>query len=152
MREIKFRGRSIKDYETSLETIQKGDFVEGYYYYCRENDEHIIITTLLAESGGVGSGIVEGHIPIDIKTLGQYTGKKEKIGKKIYEGDLFHCIYYPEGHEDHIYQVCYSEAATKFYLKRIGNDCVQVAVIQTVGDVCRYDKIGNIYENPELLT
>jgi hypothetical protein len=114
------------------------------------------------------------YYKVKAETVGQFTGLYDKTkwedlteeerakwvqidgnfpsewkGQEIYEGDLFHCN--PEGHEGRIYQVCYSEGATKFFLKRIGNACVQARVFQTVSDMSCYEKIGDIWTNPELL-
>lgn len=151
MREIKFRGMATEDYETSTDGLEKGDWVEGYYYFSFEHNCPMIMTRLGAECGGVGSGLVDVDIPIDIKTLGQFTGLKDKNGKEIFEGDVFNCIYHSDGCVNHIFVVSYSSEATRFYLSRRGDHCQQPAVRQTIGDVARYCSIGNIHENPDLL-
>lgn len=80
-----------------------------------------------------------------------YTGLTDKNGVEIYEGDIFNCIYKRDGHNDHVYSVEYSEAYTRFGLVRHGERCPQDGVVQTILDVARYEVIGNIHENPELL-
>ncbi len=81
----------------------------------------------------------------------QFTGLTDKEGTEIYEGDIFECIYYYDGHRGHRYVVEYSEESACFWLKRIGNKCPQDGVRQTMGDASRHKIIGNIYENPSLL-
>ncbi len=85
----------------------------------------------------------------DQQPVMQFTGMHDNSGKEIYTGDLFHCIYHRDGHEE-LYEVVYSEGSTAFVLKRHG-ECRQTQVRQHVYDVARYDIIGNIYENPELI-
>lgn len=86
MRTIKFRGKALENFETSTDGIEKGDWVYGYYVYYQGGA--YIKTQLGEESGGVGSGLVEVDILVDIKTVGQYIGKKDKNKKKIYNGDI----------------------------------------------------------------
>jgi len=88
---------------------------------------------------------------IDHDTIGQFVGQRDSSGEKIYADDLFRCIYHSDGHTDHIYQVVYSEECAGFVLKRIGRPCPQSQVFQRVSDVARYERIGNVHDNPELL-
>lgn len=75
----------------------------------------------------------------DLKLM-QYTGLKDKKGKKIYEGDVVHWID-SDGNEriDYVwffygaFRICNSKYTLSDYL----TNCLQV--------------IGNIHENPELL-
>ena len=83
----------------------------------------------------------------------QFTGLLDKNDKEIYEGDLFNCLYFNDGHTDHFYEVVYSEENTGFILKRHGKKCGQTYVRQMVSDHSdwRGEIIGNIHENKELL-
>jgi len=80
----------------------------------------------------------------------QYTGLKDKNGKEIYEGDIFDCIYKEDGCK-HRLLVIWDEDDARFKLKNFG-ECDQPNVTQTFSDMQRHEVIGNIYENPELLT
>ena len=81
MREIKFRAKSLIT----------GEWVYGGYYDlddCRKGKtRHIIVH----KNNGPGKQTI--HEPIDIKTLGQYTGFKDVNGKKIYEGNTVKAWY-----------------------------------------------------------
>ena len=67
MREIKFRGKSLKTGEWAY-----GFYVKGFEYV----DDHVIIPL-----GGY-------PIPVDPETVGQFLSIKDDEGKELFEGDV----------------------------------------------------------------
>ena len=119
MREIEFRGKRTCDNEWVY-----GRFI-GIYQ---------------TEDGDVGC--IRDYTGKDnlvkLETIGQYTGVKDKNGKKIFEGDIVKDILGQIG------QIIYKEKYSAFVVDK-----------WEVGYALWFDKgievIGNIYDNPELL-
>ena len=101
--------------------------------------------------------------------LMQYIGLKDKNGREIYEGDilLLHQFLF-DGHEfenELIGEVVYDQEICSFVLRNIRNadvkkymgyreheDCGNIPIFNFYGlHEESFEKLGNIYENPELL-
>jgi uncharacterized phage protein (TIGR01671 family) len=127
-REIKFRGKLVNNKE----------WAEGNL--CIRIDDTYIITpdeTILGKYGRVFKN-----------TIGQYTGLHDKNGKEIYEGDIVYC------------QTKFGKA--KAIIKFIDGKFVAYwdsILTHPQNGHCiacyeinkRFEVIGNIYDNPELL-
>lgn len=153
MREIKFRGKGIEEYD-------KDKWYYGYYIkldkttYCfkedyetnKDNSEHKIVFDVMTDWG-----LPNQHkmADINIDTLGQFTGLKDKNGVEIYEGDL---LRYSEDTSEisGIDEVFYNEEYGTFEvaINRKRNDTEVLGFyLSRLGIGTKYEVIGNIYES-----
>lgn len=135
MREILFRGKQLDN----------GEWVEGFIVASRENtypDGFEMITV-----DGINYDELESYIPdftsyaVDPDTVGQYTGMKDKNGKKIFEGDIVDILTENEEigvieYDDGGFQVEADGFIVDFHANINGTDL---------------EVIGNVHDNPELL-
>ncbi len=121
MREILFRGKRTDN----------GEWINGDLR--QYSKKHIGIYSFELQQ------IVRG---IDPSTVGQYTGLKDKNGKRIFEGDIArgHNIVHPSRI---VYEVAYDEGGFYLYDKKgTGWHPTHIDDIEV---------IGNIHDNPELM-
>ena len=86
-----------------------------------------------------------GEEPIFLETIGQYTGLKDKNGKKIFEGDIVKDDYC-------IYEVVYDGNGYYVEVVKLLKECgTDKGVLYDLSDYKDLEVIGNIYDNPELL-
>lgn len=130
MREIKFRGWNGKNKK----------WIYGYYFVNR--GEHFI-----SPDEVVNPLVSYEDFLVDEDSIGQYTGLKDKNGVEIYKGDIIEsggCL--------HV--VRYDEDNARFAAFNLGmhTDLEGCGLTKEWIEECGKVVIGNVHDNPELLT
>ena len=127
MMEILFRGKRLDN----------GEWVTGNLFVSdTDSRTHIL----------VGSRIFTIEWEVDPSTIGQYTGLKDKNGKRIFEGDVAKVM---QGKDKDIAYVGFENGAFMLYPKT-GNIYERTLWSYWYND-WDVEVIGNITDNPELL-
>lgn len=123
-----FRGKSKGN-----DTLKDGEWVIGSAIVDPENSSYCIGSMMRTWS-------------VDADTVGQYTGLTDETDAMIFEGDILGVRY---GNETHYCSVKYDERTAQFVFDygRRGVSKVEDLLSGVVFVV-----IGNIYDNPELLS
>lgn len=127
MREIIFRGKSVDD----------GKWKEGYFCPCCFG--HFPCSPAIVSKDEIEKGCWRPE-EVDPKTIGQYTGLKDKNGKRIFEGDIL--------------EVCmtgkvvieFDDGIFGAHFEEYGLLPLRRSLFGEGGII-----IGNIHDNPELL-
>jgi len=127
-REIKFRGKCLED----------GEWVFGDL---RVVGKARMISILIPQP----KPVTEVTWMVDPKTVGQYTGLKDKNGEKIFEGDVVKGHYYINGNKKRIV------GFVRFVRAGWYIEGVKQYEYVTTRLTPAFERIGNIHDNPELL-
>ena len=157
MREVKFRGKALlEEYQWNSYGIKNNNrWIEGNLIQ-NENNPWIVGDIVEADWEYL---VHEFWVEVESKTVGQYTGLKDKNGREIYEGDI---VYYKSEVEQ------FGEPLIHVQIGVISIDKGMVGFRGKTRQVYRgeanthnsnflmlsseiYEVIGNICENPELL-
>lgn len=132
MREIKYKAWLKKEYYSVLNPKNKVYNVEDLDFNTQR--------AYLSECGWFDFEDIE---------LMQYTGLKDKNGMRIFEGDIVKCRVYSLSNEtfeiDDIGKVVYDDDCCAYFIN-FNEGCIHLT------SAWNLKVIGNIYENPELLT
>lgn len=135
-REIKFRGKSIRSDEWcygNLSIYEDERDITGYDIF--------------------GEGICDWKDEtVDSDTIGQYTGLKDINGKEIYEGDIIKGLDSTKNDILHVVKWDDQTASFEAYLIPFDKYLHKGPLSQNWLDFFDKEVIGNIYDNPELLT
>ena len=141
MREILFRGKRL----------QGGEWVEGYLFKRDINKKERVsgkATLIFTPDCDTFITVPECHNSFMVvsDTVGQYTGLKDKNGKRIFEGDIAKVL---QGKDKDIAYVGFENGAFMLYPKT-GNIYERTLWEYWYND-WDVEVVGNITDNPELL-
>jgi len=130
------RWRKVKEYKFRGKRVDNGEWVYGYYFIEERDIEDGFIWRDIPQIQQ-RYGDHYQYFDVDLATVGQYTGLKDKNGKEIYEGDVV--------------RLFGGEYCQGYY------EYDQTIVVKSAYDIVAMEEsenvqlLGNIWDNPELL-
>lgn len=153
MREIKFRGQKCCDGQWVY-----GHYVESHRTWAGHKPHKSWIVTSALSNGGFFN--IMGRYAVKDDTVGQFTGLLDKNGKEIYEGDIVYSEFKDGSHTRCLVgwneeeagfgimdEYAYRSKQEGYDFPKYGSDVL--FNFRKHGD--KFEVIGNIYDNPELL-
>ena len=128
MRDILFRGKILGLTDWS------------YGYYAKSGENHFILLDTDNE---------DNYSIVDPETVGQYTGLKDKNGKRIFEGDIVQ--WEDENFNNYTSVVEWCGEKWNYPAFDLAKHDYECNGLQYVHEDCIIEVIGNIHDNPELL-
>jgi uncharacterized phage protein (TIGR01671 family) len=147
MREILFRGQTRKRGE--LVHIITHEPLDGKWKYGGVLQGSCAHSIIYGYDNDDQIGTIQKHV-VYTDTLGQYTGLKDKNGKRIFEGDIVRARLEEgvhAGFEWPIMRIEYRDAAFTLVDKIGRSFCTMAALAPVVG----LEVLGNVHDNPELI-
>lgn len=147
-REIKFRGKVSKSFNSDF---HQQIFIYGSIIFSKDDKVSTIITD-------------EFEAAVDTETVGQFTGLLDKNGREIYEGDIVvkdTYIWFDNGEPNYVGVVDFIFCQWQVYAHCINKSKhgISNGINMSLNDEGYGENeksdwriIGNIHENPELLT
>lgn len=132
MREILFRGKRI----------DTGEWIMGSPFIAQDCCKMIVAVAVHPDFVDEGNVYYSEGAPVDIETVGQYTGMVDIGGKRIFEGDIMKTAV--SGLTQHTGVVKFSDGA-------FGLKCTDGAAFFLCFVAGSCTVIGNIHNNPELM-
>lgn len=136
-REVAFRGKRCSD----------GKWVYGFYVESKTSwrghkpHKSWIVPDAISNGGFFN---VLGRYAVKDDTVGQFTGLRDKNGKRVFEGDVVHVVW-----QDPMF--CQWHERTVLVEFKYGRFTVYQLKPFEHSDKRYFEVIGNIYKNPELL-
>lgn len=132
-REIEFRGFDSREWrDVDLEYNRKNDVARIHTY----KDD----------------GSYNKQYLVDPYTVGEFTGMRDKNGKKIFEGDILDVTVFDCFDNDEQYRVRVEWVGTEFMGVDVTNDDFEWNLCWLCNQDDEIEVIGNIYDNPEFST
>lgn len=141
MREVIFRGKPKNETEYEvLRELFEDDCKNGFVYgslVVNCNKYYICVEAIQVRSGI--NNYITTMIEVIPETVGEYTGLRDKNGKRIFEGDV---VLLKSGEEP--YLVAFDECCFQVY---------SYGVQYVMDNFCDHniEVIGNVHDNPELM-
>ena len=137
MRDIKFRGKRIDN----------GEWIYGCLVQTINEGVYILNTPSFFPAKTFPARM---FIEVHSESVGQYTGLKDKEGKELYEWDIVKYEVYNLNEKSHFYN-----GEIQWWQGQLGTGwrykSKNTTFMLKTGNVFKMEKIGNKYDNPELL-